>query len=129
MSTTSVLLVDDDETFADTLARRLSGRKLKIFRSFSGEEAFGRLEENACIRIVVLDIKVPGLNGLETLAMIKSNFPRVEVILLTDHASLDLTIKGMKLGAYDFLTKPCDIEQVVSKVEELAWMMRKERMK
>ncbi len=129
MSTTSVLLVDDDEFFADMLARRLSDRKLRIFRSFSGEEAFGRLEENPCIRIVVLDIKVPGLNGLETLAMIKNNFPRVEVILLTDHASLDFTIRGMKIGAYDFLAKPCDIEQVISKVEELAWRMKKERMK
>jgi DNA-binding NtrC family response regulator len=73
---------------------------------------------NQNLDVIVLDVKMPGMDGLEMLKKIKAGFYRAEVIMLTGHATIESGITGMKLGAYDFLTKPCDIEELVSKVEE-----------
>jgi YesN/AraC family two-component response regulator len=70
--------------------------------------------------VIVLDIKMPGMGGIETLKKIKEKFPLIEVIMLTGHATVDSAIDGIKLGAYDYLMKPCDIEELIGKVEEAA---------
>jgi DNA-binding NtrC family response regulator len=113
-----VLLVDDEAPFIETLAKRLSKRDLTILTAGSGAEALQKLDSEASIDVVVLDVKMPGMDGIETLRAIKRDYPLVEVIMLTGHATVDSAIEGMKLGALDYLMKPCDMEVLLGKVRE-----------
>lgn len=115
-----ILLVDDEVAFVDTMAKRLGKRNIETLKAFSGSEALETLETNQNLDVIVLDVKMPGMDGLETLREIKKRFPLMEVIMLTGHATIESGIKGMKLGAYDFLMKPCDIDELVGKVVEAA---------
>jgi DNA-binding NtrC family response regulator len=74
--------------------------------------------------VVILDVKMPGMDGVQTLEEIKRRFPIAEVIMLTGHATVESAIEGMKLGAFDYLMKPCDMDQLVSKVEAAAQRRR-----
>ncbi|MBW2622251.1 MAG: response regulator [Deltaproteobacteria bacterium] len=114
----NILLVDDEIPFVKTVTKRLLKRGMNSLSAGSGEEALARLEDDADIEIVILDIKMPGVDGLEILAEIKRNYPLVEVIILTGDASVESAIKGMRLGAFDYLVKPCSVEELVSKIEE-----------
>ena len=118
MSLANVLLVDDEAEFVETFSKRLAMRNLEIFKAFSGEEALQVLETNQNIEIVILDVKMPGMDGIKTLAEIKKKFPLVEVIMLSGHADVESAIDGMKQGAFDYLMKPCDMEQIIAKVTE-----------
>ena len=118
MQPANILLVDDEIPFVKTLTKRLSKREFNIVTAFSGQEALAQLEKNFDIEIVVLDIKMPGIDGLQTLEEIKRHYPSVEVIILTGHSTIDSAIKGMRLGAFDYLVKPCDIDLLISKMEE-----------
>jgi len=120
MTAPFIMLVDDEVSFVEILAKRLSKRNIEIITAFSGEESLENLKTHQNIDVVVLDVKMPGMDGLETLNKIKEEFPLIEVIMLTGHATIESGIKGMKLGAYDFLMKPCDIAELVSKVEDAA---------
>ena len=113
-----VLLVDDEAPFVETMTKRLSKRDLKIIAAFSGEEALEILSKNQNTDVVILDVKMPGMNGIETLEKIRNQFPLIEVIMLTGHATVESAIEGMKLGAFDYLMKPCEIEQLLAKVQE-----------
>ena len=113
-----VLLVDDEAPFVDTMTKRLTKRKLTVFKSYSGEEALETLKENSHIDLVILDVKMPGMNGIETLAEIKKSYPLVEVIMLSGHADVESAIDGMKQGAFDYLMKPCAVEDLLAKIEE-----------
>ena len=113
-----ILLVDDEAPFVETMTKRLSKRDLNIITAFSGEEALERLNINRNTDVVILDVKMPGMNGIETLAKIRNQFPLTEVIMLTGHATVESAIEGMKLGAFDYLMKPCEIEQLMAKVQE-----------
>jgi DNA-binding NtrC family response regulator len=115
---TTVLLVDDEVPFVETMTKRLSKRNLKILKSFSGTEALEVLKTDNSVDVVILDVKMPGMDGIETLREMRSRHPLVEVIMLTGHGTLESGIEGMKLGAFDYLTKPCDIDQLMSKVLE-----------
>jgi DNA-binding NtrC family response regulator len=101
-----VLLVDDEAPFIETLAKRLAKRELTIVTAFSGAEALQKLDSESGIDVVVLDVKMPGMDGIETLKAIKNIHPLVEVIMLTGHATVESAIEGMKLGALDYLMKP-----------------------
>ena len=118
MSLANVLLVDDEAEFVETFSERLVMRNLEIFKAFSGEEALQVLKTNQNIEIVILDVKMPGMDGIETLAEIKKGYPLVEVIMLSGHADVESAIDGMKQGAFDYLMKPCDIDQMIAKVTE-----------
>ena len=118
MKSPFVMLVDDEVSFVETLVKRLATRNIETLTAFSAEEGLEKLEMNQNLDVIVLDVKMPGMDGLEMLKKIKAGFYRSEVILLTGHATIESGITGMKLGAYDFLTKPCDIEELVSKIEE-----------
>jgi DNA-binding NtrC family response regulator len=120
-----ILLVDDEIPFVKTLTKRLSRRELNIITAFSGQEALAQLEKDPGIEIIVLDIKMPGMNGLRTLEEIKREHPLVEVIILTGHSTVDSAIRGMRLGAFDYLVKPCDIDQLISRMQEAAEKKRR----
>ena len=118
MSLAKVLFVDDEVPFVEALTKRLTKRDLEIIPAHSGDEALKKLAEQTATEVVILDVKMPGMDGIETLGEIKKKFPLVEVIMLTGHATVESAIEGMKLGAFDYLMKPCEIDQLVSKVRE-----------
>jgi len=112
-----VLLVDDEERFTRTLSKRLAERGLRVHTASSGMKALRHMEDNV-FDVVVLDVKMPGMDGVETLREAKKVQPLTEVILLTGHASVDSAIEGMRLGAFEYLMKPCEIEELMAKIEE-----------
>ncbi|HAA05314.1 MAG TPA: two-component system response regulator [Syntrophobacteraceae bacterium] len=118
MTRTIVMLVDDEVPFVDTMTKRLGKRDLDIVTAYSGQEALEKLKAASNVDVVILDVKMPGMDGIETLREIKKAHPLVEVIMLTGHATVETGIEGMKLGAFDYLMKPCDIEQLMAKVKE-----------
>lgn len=115
-----VMLVDDEVPFVETMTKRLGKRNLKIISAFNGDEALKKMDKNRNLDVIILDVKMPGMDGLDTLKEIKKISPLTEVIMLTGHATVESAIEGMKLGAYDYLMKPCDIDQLVSKVQDAA---------
>ena len=129
MSIANVLLVDDEAEFVETFSERLELRDLEISKAFNGEEALQILETNRTIELVILDVKMPGMDGIETLAEIKKRYPLVEVIMLSGHADVESAIDGMKQGAFDYLMKPCDIDQMIAKVTEAAAKKRQHEEK
>ncbi len=110
-----VLLVDDEKEFIETLAERLKVRDFKVETAFDGYEAVSKIKEQD-FDVVVLDVLMPGMNGIETLREIKSIKPLVNVIMLTGHATVETAIDGMKAGAYDYLMKPTDTNDLVGKI-------------
>ena len=110
-----VLLVDDEAEFVETLAQRLEVRDLDVATALGGEEALERLAERE-IDVVVLDLQMPGVDGIQVLRRIKESWPLIEVIMLTGHATVETAIQGMKLGAFDFLIKPTETEELLEKV-------------
>jgi len=116
----SVLLVDDEAPFLETLYKRIEKRGLKVSMVFNGPDALEKLETgggSANFDVVILDVKMPGMDGLETLGKIKLKHPNLEVIMLTGHATVESAIEGMKAGAFDYLMKPCDIDLLISKID------------
>jgi DNA-binding NtrC family response regulator len=118
MLETNILLVDDEEGFVTALAKRLGARDMKVLSAHSGEEGLAKLDQDPAVDVVLLDVKMPGMDGIETLREIKRAHPTVEVIMLTGHGTVESAIDGMKLGAFDYLMKPCDLEELMAKVEE-----------
>jgi DNA-binding NtrC family response regulator len=114
-----VLLVDDEEEFVSALSERLELRGIEVDSVLNGEEALDRLVEKE-FEVVILDVLMPGLGGLEVLKKIKSTHPNTQVILLTGHGSTREGIEGMRLGAFDYLIKPVDIEEMLEKMKEAA---------
>jgi len=129
MSLANVMLVDDEVPFVETMSKRLKKRDLDIVTAFDGQSALQRLKEGTAIEVVILDVKMPGIDGIETLRLIKRDFPLVEVIMLNGHATVESAIEGMKYGAFDYLMKPCDLEQLLSKVSEAASRRRQQEEK
>lgn len=129
MSIANVLLVDDEVEFVETFSERLGLRDVEISKAFNGEEALRVLEAKTDIEIVILDVKMPGMDGIETLTEIKKRYPLVEVIMLSGHADVESAIEGMKQGAFDYLMKPCDMDQIIAKVTEAAAKKRQHEEK
>jgi len=114
---TKVLLVDDEKDFVEMLSLRLQEMGEKLKTAHSGQECLDVLKEND-IDVVILDIKMPGMDGIETLKEIKKGYPLVEVIMLTGHGTTESAVEGMKLGAFDYLLKPADFEDLTVKLEK-----------
>ena len=129
MKTMKLLLVDDERAFLDTMTKRLEKRQIGVWAVYSGTDALDELEKNKGIEVVILDVKMPGMDGMETLVEIKKRFPLLEVIMLTGHATVETAIDGMKLGAFDYLMKPCDIDLLLSKATAAASKKRKQEEK
>lgn len=119
MNSIKVLLVDDEADFITTLNKRLSKRGLDVEETHSGEEALDMLQLFEA-DVVLLDVKMPGMDGLTTLHKIKKDWPLIEVIMLTGHASVEVAIRGMELGAFDYLMKPVEFEELLYKLEDAA---------
>lgn len=113
----SVLLVDDEEDFLRTIIKRLAKRGLRAQGASRGDQALAMLAEEPR-DVVVLDVKMPGMDGLEVLKLIKKQWPTTEVIMLTGHASIDAAMEGMGCGAFDYLMKPADLEDLLYKLED-----------
>jgi len=112
----TVLVVDDEEDFLETIVKRLQKRKIDAHGAKSGEEAL-EITKKIPVDVVILDIKMPGgMDGIETLREIKRIQPLTEVILLTGHASVETSIEGIKLGAFDYLLKPVKLEELLPKL-------------
>jgi DNA-binding NtrC family response regulator len=110
-----VLVVDDEEELVQTLSERLTVRDYDVSTSLSGEDAVEKLKHYN-FDVVILDVAMPGMDGIETLRKIKRTKPLTEVIMLTGHATVESAIEGMRLGAFDFLMKPCKTEELVAKI-------------
>ena len=117
MATIQLLLVDDEERFLATTKVLLEKRGTNTITATNGLDAMRILDEHR-IDVVILDVKMPGMDGVEVLRKIKQKHPLVEVIMLTGHASVESAIEGLKLGAFDYVTKPCDIADLMEKVNE-----------
>lgn len=116
MHDTVVLLVDDEADFVEIMTKRLKKRSFQVEVAYSGPEALEVLENTEKVDIVLLDVKMPGMDGIEVLSKIKEHSPLVEVIMLTGHATVDSAVEGLKLGAFDYLMKPCDIKVLMQKL-------------
>ena len=110
-----VLIVDDELDFLESLVRRLNRRKVPSMGVTSGQAALEHLEMNGG-DVVVMDVKMPGMSGIEALKRIKEKFPDVEVILLTGHASVESGMEGLALDAFDYLIKPVRIDELIERI-------------
>jgi DNA-binding NtrC family response regulator len=111
----TVLLVDDEEEFISALAERLSFRGITARTAGGGEEALAAIERDPP-QVVLLDLMMPGMSGVEVLQEIRRTHPEIKVILLTGHGSTREGMEGMRLGAFDYLIKPLSIEELVDKL-------------
>ena len=117
MENLKVLLVDDEEDFVSTLAERLQLRNITTLVATGGEEALHIIDTDKP-PVVVLDVLMPNMGGLDVLRQIKRNYPHIQVIILTGRGSTKEGIKGMRLGAFDYLMKPVKIEELIQKMNE-----------
>ena len=113
----NVLLVDDESEFLDTLVKRIKKRNVNAYGVASGEEALAFLNQQP-MDVVVLDVRMPGMDGIQALREIKQRYPLIEVIMLTGHASLEVAIEGMELGAFDYMMKPIEIDELLYKLQD-----------
>ncbi len=112
-----VLIVDDEKDFAETLKERLTVREFDAESVYEGSDAIDKVN-NFDYDVVILDVQLPGISGIDILREIKRIKPLTEVIMLTGHATVQTAIEGMKLGAFDFLLKPVDTEDLNKKLTE-----------
>ncbi|MCU0561711.1 MAG: response regulator [Desulfobacterales bacterium] len=125
-----LLLVDDEERLRGNLSKLLTTRGYEVADVGTGEEALEHIKAHA-VDVVVLDIRMPGLSGIETLAEIQKLGLGIEVLLLTGHATVETAIEGMRLGAYDYLMKPYDLDYLIQKIDGAAKIRleRRERLR
>ncbi len=117
MSEFTVLLVDDEADFLETLLKRLNKRQIAAFGAGSGETALDWLGRNQA-DLVVLDVKMPGMDGIQTLREIKRRHPAIEVLMLTGHADMDAAMEGMEEGAFDYLMKPIRLDTLIYRLQD-----------
>jgi len=117
MESVKILLVDDDQNFLSVAKKRLSKRNYTVLTAKNGSEVFEKLQDQI-IQVVVLDVKMPGMSGIEILKEIKKNFPLVQVIMLTGVPTVGCAADCLKLGALNYLIKPVDIEELLRNIKE-----------
>jgi len=117
MEKMKMMLVDDEERFLSTTQKLLAKKGYDVVTASGGVEALEKIRIHN-IHVVILDVKMPGMDGNATLKEIKRQFPLVEVIMLTGHATMESAIDGLKSGAMDYLMKPTDIDEIILKAEE-----------
>ena len=117
MGAPKILIVDDEKEYVDVLTERLDIRGLDVTGALSGEEALSVLGRQP-VDVVLLDVMMPGMDGIETLVEIRKRHPGISVIMLSGHAQMETAVKGMELGACDYLVKPVDFNELFYKIED-----------
>jgi len=112
-----LLLVDDEKGFVDVIAKRMSKRNIDVTKAYSGTEALKALRMTD-FDVAVLDLKMEDMDGIEILKLFKKIVPDLPVIMLTGHGSEAAARDGIKFGAFDYLAKPCDFEELIAKIKE-----------
>ena len=112
-----LLLVDDEKGFVEVMSKRLSKRDIQVRKALSGTEGIQALRGED-FDVAVLDLKMEDMDGLEVLKIFKTMVPQMPVIMLTGHGSEEAAREGIRLGAFDYLTKPCELEELVQKIHE-----------
>ncbi len=115
--TINLLIVDDEERFLSTTQKLLQKKGIHTLTAVSGSAGYEILETNP-VDVVVLDVKMPGMSGMGVLKKIKKDYPEIEVIMLTGHATVQSAVGGIKYGAFDYIMKPCDIDVLADKIRE-----------
>ncbi len=117
MTDFTVMLVDDEEEFLEPLAKRLEKRNLRVLKASNGETALEMIRQST-VDVVVLDVRMPAMDGIEVLQAIKAFDPAIEVIMLTGHASVEAAFEGLNKGAFDYLMKPVGIDDLMFKLQD-----------
>ena len=117
MEEIKVLLVDDEDEFVKSLSERIQMRDMESDVAFNGDEAFGILDEDIP-DVMVLDLKMPGIDGMEVLRRVRKTYPGVQVIMLTGHGSEKDEQEARRLGAFEYLQKPTEIEKLVKTIKK-----------
>jgi len=112
-----LLLIDDEVGYVNVLSNRLSKRNFQVGKATSGSEAFQILRRSD-FDVAVLDLKMEDMDGIEILKILKKMAPELVVIMLTGHGSAEAAREGIKEGAYDYLTKPCELDELIRKIKE-----------
>ena len=128
MNDMTLMLVDDEERYLETTRKLLEKKGYRAVTASSGTEALNKLAQGD-IHVVILDVKMPRMDGHETFREIKKRFPLVEVIMLTGHATVESAIEGLREGAFDYLMKPADVELIIEKAEEAFEKYKKHQIK
>lgn len=115
--TEKVLLVDDEEDFLEVMGERLASRGIDVTTSISAEDALQQIETDI-FDAVILDLQMPGMDGIDALKKIRQRHPEIQVILLTGHATVEKGVEAIKLGAMDFVEKPADLEVLDDKIKK-----------
>jgi DNA-binding NtrC family response regulator len=115
--TDHVLLIDDDHDFLDVMAERMEARGLEVSATMSAEEALDMIKKDS-FDAIILDLQMPGMDGIEALKAIKEVQPEAQIILLTGHATVEKSVEAIKLGATDFIEKPADLESLTRKIKK-----------
>ena len=112
----NILLIDDEKDFLDIMTERMEARGFEVSTSMSAEEALGMIKKGA-YDAIILDLQMPGMDGIEALKAIKEIQPEAQIILLTGHATVEKGVEAIKLGATDFIEKPADLETLSRKIK------------
>jgi len=113
-----ILLVDDEKGFVDVISKRMSKRNIEVVKAYSGKDALQAIRK-ADFDAVVLDLKMVDMDGIEVLKIFKKIVPDLPIIMLTGHGSEEAARDGIRFGAFDYLTKPCDFEDLILKIQEV----------
>ncbi|BBO72251.1 response regulator [Desulfosarcina alkanivorans] len=117
MTDFTVMLVDDEKDFLEPLAKRLEKRNLRVLKAGNGEAGLEMIRQTP-VDLVLLDVRMPGMDGIEVLRAIKASDPTIEVVLLTGHASVEAAYEGIAQGAFDYLMKPVGIDELMFKLQD-----------
>ncbi len=117
MTDFTVMLIDDEKEFIEPLAKRLEKRNLRVLKAGSGDTALEMIRQ-APVDVVALDMRMPGMDGIEVLQAIKAFDPAIEVVMLTGHASVEAAFEGLDKGAFDYLMKPVEIDELLFKLQD-----------
>ena len=125
-----ILLVDDEKGFLFTTKKLLERKGIQVTTAASGQEALEKLVGES-VHVVILDVKMPGMDGVAVLKAVKSRYPLVQVVMLTGHGTVESALEGLRSGATDYLMKPIDIDELIAKAEEafVRWQIMEEKIR
>ncbi|MFZ2634229.1 MAG: response regulator [Desulfosalsimonadaceae bacterium] len=117
MTPINLLLVDDEKSFVEIISQRLGKLGFNVTCAFNGQDALDLIANDESIDVIIMDISMPGMDGIKALSKIKNKRPLIEIIMLTGHASVPSAVTAMKIGAFDYVIKPCDLTVLIAKID------------